>query len=111
MLWNHPNLLVLDEVSTHLDYHTVTALSDALADFDGAVVLASHDRYLVRRMIEGVMDEDAGDEEERGEASSADRETRRGSVYVLRNGKLKLQDRGVSQFEESIAKRVAKMQV
>ena len=110
MLWNHPNLLVLDEVSTHLDYYTVTALADALADYDGALILVSHDRYLVRRLIEGVRDEDS-DLEEDQTTSSGDSETRRKSIYVLRNGKLRLQDNGVSRFEESIAKRVAGMQV
>lgn len=108
ILWRHPNLLVLDEVTTHLDYRTVLALSDALSNFNGAILLVTHDRYLVRRVVEGEKPED--EDEDDGDAKrSEEPENFRRAVYVLRDGKLKLQTKGIVSFEKSLEKRIAKM--
>ena len=48
MIWRQPNLLLLDEPTNHLDLEMRHALTLALQDYEGGVVLVSHDRALLR---------------------------------------------------------------
>ncbi|KAI0411987.1 ABC transporter [Xylaria grammica] len=105
ILWQSPQCLILDEATTHLDYETVTAMREALRDWEGAVVVVSHDRWFVRGVVEGQVD----DEESDFSDDEGDTAPRRRLVYRLRAGQMSELAGGVQQFENSLEKRVAKL--
>ena len=116
ILWRRPHCLVLDEVTTHLDYETVTALRGALRRWEGAVVLVSHDRWFVRGVVEGLVHDEGGeggsDEESEGEddgGGGGQEGFRRRVVYRLRGGQLSVLEGGTGEFERGVEKRVKKL--
>lgn len=50
--WQKPNLLLMDEPTNHLDMDMRQALTVALQDFDGAILLISHDRHLLANSVD-----------------------------------------------------------
>ena len=50
--WQKPNLLLLDEPTNHLDLEMRQALTMALQNFEGAIVVVSHDRHLLRNTVD-----------------------------------------------------------
>jgi ATP-binding cassette subfamily F protein 3 len=53
--WQKPNLLIMDEPTNHLDMEMRLALTMALQDFAGAVVLVTHDRHLLRNTVDELL--------------------------------------------------------
>lgn len=55
IVWQRPNVLILDEPTNHLDLDMRHALSMALQDFEGAVVLVSHERQLIASVCDELL--------------------------------------------------------
>lgn len=105
-----PHVFVLDEPSTHLDLATVSALARALQEYDGAVVLVSHDRFMIRTIVEGqpVDPDDSEDEELDKQVNDDDDEHRRRIVYEVKAGKVKQLNGGVAAWETTLEKKLTK---
>ena len=55
LVYQNPNLLLLDEPTNHLDLEMRHALSVALQDYQGAIVVVSHDRHLLRSVTDQLL--------------------------------------------------------
>ncbi|MEE4662099.1 MAG: ATP-binding cassette domain-containing protein [Halieaceae bacterium] len=60
VVWQQPNLLVMDEPTNHLDMDMRYALTLALQGFEGAMVLVTHDRHLLRNTVDELLLVDDG---------------------------------------------------
>jgi ATPase subunit of ABC transporter with duplicated ATPase domains len=98
-----PHLLVLDEVTTHLDSETIMALVYAVREYEGAVLVVTHDRFFMRCVVEGESPAKASNRvglEEDDESEEDDDDVTKGVVYRMFKGQLKLLERGMDQYEE-----------
>ncbi|KAJ2747083.1 hypothetical protein GGI20_000788 [Coemansia sp. BCRC 34301] len=76
MLFANPHILLLDEVTNHLDMYAVQGLIAAINEYEGTVIIVSHDRHFVRQTAD--------------------------DCYSLQGGKLTLLDEGVDEYVNSI---------
>jgi ATP-binding cassette subfamily F protein 2 len=54
LAWKKPHLLLLDEPTNHLDMETIDALGEAINEFEGGLVLVSHDFRLINQVAEEI---------------------------------------------------------
>lgn len=58
------NVLILDEPTNHLDLNTMEVLEEALMEYDGTIILVSHDRYLLSKVADRIIEIDSGNIED-----------------------------------------------
>ena len=89
----------------------MNALVGALSDYEGAILLVSHDRFLIRRVIQGEsanvdLSEEESDDEDEGKGTGL---AKRKVVYQLKGGTLVERNGGVKDFENSLEARLKKL--
>ncbi|EIM83035.1 P-loop containing nucleoside triphosphate hydrolase protein [Stereum hirsutum FP-91666 SS1] len=117
-----PSLLLLDEVTTHVDAPTIQAIAVALQKFTGGIILVTHDRWFSRVVVEGcslasagAFGEDEEDPDDISDASSDDDDDgnhagNRGQTYYVGIGTIKLLENGMKQYVEMVERRLRKKQ-
>ncbi|KAJ2005433.1 hypothetical protein GGI04_002252 [Coemansia thaxteri] len=76
MLFTNPHILLLDEVTNHLDMYAVQGLIAAINEYEGTVIVVSHDRHFVRETAD--------------------------DIFSLQDGRLTLLEEGIDEYVESI---------
>ncbi|KDQ06596.1 hypothetical protein BOTBODRAFT_246354 [Botryobasidium botryosum FD-172 SS1] len=110
-----PDLLVLDEATTHLDKDTITALIRALRQYTGAVLLVSHDRHFTRCVVEGApiippSDDPDDDDEEEDDSDEEGQTGQTGTVYVVGpKGRVKPLSGGTDEYVALVERRMKRL--
>ncbi len=60
LLLSRPDIILLDEPTNHLDMHSITWLETFLMNYQGAVIIVSHDRYFLNRVVTKIVEIDQG---------------------------------------------------
>jgi ATP-binding cassette subfamily F protein 3 len=87
IVWKRPNVLILDEPTNHLDLDMRHALTMALQDFEGAVVLVSHERQLIASVCDELILVHAGRSKEfEGDLAAYADWLRQARLDIMKNG-------------------------
>ncbi|SCV69181.1 BQ2448_2201 [Microbotryum intermedium] len=119
IVYHPPPLLLLDEVTTHVDLATIKALAVALKHYQGGVIVITHDRWFSRVVIEGqalkqasgVAQNDTDDDEDDDDEDSSDEEgVITGNTYRVGGGKIKLMEGGMNKYISLVERKLARKQ-
>jgi len=119
IIFRPPSLLLLDEITTHVDAPTIQSLARALRNFSGAIILVTHDRWFSRVIIEGHSLSSAGafgdDQEEEEEdlsssededESAADASQAPGATYHVGKGAIKRLEGGMGEYVKMVERKL-----
>lgn len=101
ILYERPHVLVLDEITNHLDMGTVEMLVDALAGYSGALVAVSHDIWFLKQILEA---EPNADEED----SDDDVIPSQNEVFTIKDGHVQKWEKGIDAYVASVLRTVKK---
>jgi ATP-binding cassette subfamily F protein 3 len=120
LVWQQPNILLLDEPSNHLDMEMREALASALQMYDGALILVTHDRYLLKSLANEfylvadgtvkLFDGDLDDYQRWVEAQQPHTESKKKSKPVKKNSpqmKIADNDKLLAKLEKQLAEKEA----
>ena len=101
-----PDLVIFDEVTTHLDSDSIQALIAALRRFPGAVLLISHDRQAIKEIVEGRKPEHSHSDDDDDDSTSSDDDAevdgvgpkREGRTFLVKGGRMRLLPGGVEKY-------------
>ncbi|ORY22832.1 P-loop containing nucleoside triphosphate hydrolase protein [Naematelia encephala] len=99
LMYKAPDLLVLDEITTHLDAATIRALALALRTYSGGLMLITHDRWFSKVIVEGLAVDD-------DEADGIDART--GQTLLVDKGGVRIAAGGMGEYEKIAADRARK---
>ena len=107
-LFDSPHLLILDEVTTHLDADTIVALIEELQDWQGALIVVTHDRYFMRCVVEREKVTSPSDDQDEEGSGEEDEAQTPGTVYRMFKAGLQKLEGGMGQYESLVEKALAK---
>ncbi|CAK5275316.1 unnamed protein product [Mycena citricolor] len=119
IVFHPPPLLLLDEVTTHVDFATIQSLAQALKTFTGAIIMITHDRWFSRVVVERVSlrqatgvedDDDASDSESSDDGDGDGKGISPGKTYRVGGGKIKEMDKGMEQYVAFVERKLARLQ-
>ncbi|MBU8908563.1 ABC-F family ATP-binding cassette domain-containing protein [Desertibacillus haloalkaliphilus] len=107
LLLMKPDLLILDEPTNHLDIETLTWLEQYLANYDGAILIVSHDRYFLDKIVTNVY-ELARTEITKYHGNYSDYLEEKEKRYELEMKQYEKQKEEVAKLEEFVQKNIAR---